>query len=102
MVLANADAERTLLRVKQKLEGVEAGERRYVLCCAVLGWPGVCHVMPPPVVLAGLRRQHVLCFSANTGEGEARGVGGQVQQLLADAQDPDKLCRLYIGWQAWC
>lgn len=36
------------------------------------------------------------------GEGEARGVGGQVQQLLADAQDPDKLCRLYIGWQAWC
>lgn len=36
------------------------------------------------------------------GEGEARGVEGQVQQLLADAQDPDKLCRMYIGWQAWC
>ncbi|PSC71129.1 serine threonine-kinase ATM isoform X1 [Micractinium conductrix] len=57
--LANADAERTLLRIKQKLEGVEAGE------------------------------------------GEARGVEGQVQQLLADAADPDKLCRMYIGWQAW-
>ncbi|KAL4452130.1 hypothetical protein ABPG75_007792 [Micractinium tetrahymenae] len=36
------------------------------------------------------------------GEGEARGVEGQVQQLLADAQDPDKLSRMYIGWQAWC
>ena len=35
------------------------------------------------------------------GEGEARGVEGQVQQLLADAQDPDKLCRMYIGWQSW-
>ena len=35
------------------------------------------------------------------GEGEARGVEGQVQQLLADAQDPDKLSRHYIGWQAW-
>ena len=28
--LANADAERTLLRIKQKLEGVEAGGRRQV------------------------------------------------------------------------
>lgn len=58
--VANADAERTLLRIKQKLEGVEAGE------------------------------------------GEARGVEGQVQQLLADAQDSDKLSKMYIGWQAWC
>lgn len=40
-----------------------------------------------------------LCVRA--GEGEARGVEGQVQQLLADAQDPDKLCRMYIGWQSW-
>jgi ataxia telangiectasia mutated family protein len=28
-------------------------------------------------------------------------VRGQVQQLLQDAQDPDKLCRLYVGWQPW-
>ena len=27
---------------------------------------------------------------------------GQVQQLLQDAQDRDKLCRMYVGWQAWC
>ena len=26
---------------------------------------------------------------------------GQVQQLLLDAQDPDKLCRMYTGWAAW-
>ena len=32
-----------------------------------------------------------------TGEGEARGVEGQVQQLLQDAQNPDSLCRMYIG-----
>jgi ataxia telangiectasia mutated family protein len=29
-------------------------------------------------------------------------VEGQVQQLLQDAQDHDKLCRMYVGWQAWC
>ncbi|KAK9806879.1 hypothetical protein WJX72_005975 [[Myrmecia] bisecta] len=57
--LANADAERALLRVKQKLDGLEGGE------------------------------------------GEGRGVEGQVQQLLHDAQDPDKLCRMYVGWAAW-
>ncbi len=53
---ANADANRALLRIKQKLEGVEGGE------------------------------------------GEARGVEGQVQQLLHDAQDPDLLSRMYAGW----
>ena len=35
------------------------------------------------------------------GEGEARSVEGQVQQLLHDAQDPEKLCRKYIGWASW-
>ena len=35
--------------------------------------------------------------SCPTGEGEARGVEGQVQQLLLDAQNPDSLCRMYIG-----
>ena len=57
--LANADAERALLKVKAKLQGVDGGN------------------------------------------GEARGVEGQVQQLLHDAQDPDKLCRMYVGWAAW-
>ena len=40
-------------------------------------------------------------FHSAAGEGEARGVEGQVQQLMADAQDRDKLCKMYIGWQAW-
>ncbi|KAL3152004.1 hypothetical protein ABBQ32_001124 [Trebouxia sp. C0010 RCD-2024] len=57
--LANADAERALLRLKQKLAGMEGGQ------------------------------------------GEARGVKGQVQQLLQDAQNPDKLCKMYVGWSAW-
>jgi ataxia telangiectasia mutated family protein len=40
-------------------------------------------------------------MGTRTGEGEARGVEGQVQQLLHDAQDPDNLCRMYCGWAAW-
>lgn len=36
-----------------------------------------------------------------TGEGEARGVEGQVQQLLQEAMDPGNLCRMYIGWAPW-
>ncbi|KAK9825683.1 hypothetical protein WJX81_003257 [Elliptochloris bilobata] len=57
--LVNADAERALLRVKHKLEGLDSGE------------------------------------------GEARSVEGQVQQLLQEAADPDRLCRMYVGWAAW-
>ena len=57
--LGNADAERVVLRVRQKLEGLD------------------------------------------TSEGEPRGVVGQVAGLLADAQDPEKLARMYVGWAAW-
>ena len=32
---------------------------------------------------------------------ELRSVEGQVQQLLQDAQDPEKLCAMYPGWAAW-
>jgi serine-protein kinase ATM len=28
-------------------------------------------------------------------------VEGQVQQLLQEAQDPDKLCKMFVGWSAW-
>ena len=38
---------------------------------------------------------------ASAGQGESRGVKGQVQQLLQDAQNPDKLCKMYVGWSAW-
>eukprot|EP00899_Mesostigma_viride_P015595 jgi/Mesvir1/24036/Mv10774-RA.1 len=34
-------------------------------------------------------------------EGEARGIQGQVQQLLQQAMDPDRLCRLFPGWAPW-
>lgn len=57
--LRNADAERVVLRVKQKLEGLDGGE------------------------------------------GEPRGVAGQVAALLAEAQDPERLARMYVGWAAW-
>jgi ataxia telangiectasia mutated family protein len=32
---------------------------------------------------------------------ELRSVEGQVQQLLQDAQDQDKLCAMYPGWAPW-
>ena len=35
------------------------------------------------------------------GQGESRGVKGQVQQLLQDAQNADMLCKMYVGWSAW-
>ncbi|EPS62611.1 hypothetical protein M569_12180, partial [Genlisea aurea] len=53
----NNDAKRSLLRVKQKLDGYE--------------------------------------------DGEMRSVGGQVQQLIQDAIDPDRLCNMFPGWGAW-
>lgn len=55
--VGNADAERALLRVKQKLEGVE--------------------------------------------DGEPRGIEGQIQQLIQDAQNPDNLSSMFVGWAPW-
>ncbi|KAL6745969.1 kinase-like domain-containing protein [Haematococcus lacustris] len=55
----NADAQRTVLRVKQKLEGTDSGS-----------------------------------------DGP-RGVSSQVSTLLAEATDPDKLCRMFVGWAPW-
>jgi len=57
--IGNADAARTVLRVKQKLEGVAGGE------------------------------------------GEPLGVAAQVDVLLAEARDPELLCRMFVGWGAW-
>ncbi|KAJ4974544.1 hypothetical protein NE237_007718 [Protea cynaroides] len=34
-------------------------------------------------------------------EGEMRSVHGQVQQLVQDAIDPERLCQLFPGWGAW-
>jgi len=54
---ANIDAENTLLRLKQKLQGYEYGE---------------------PL-----------------------SVEGQVQQLIVEAQDPQRLCKMFCGWAPW-
>lgn len=35
------------------------------------------------------------------GEQEALSVQGQVEQLLLEATDPEKLSRHYFGWAAW-
>ncbi|XP_064968170.1 serine/threonine-protein kinase ATM-like isoform X2 [Musa acuminata AAA Group] len=53
----NKDAARATLRVKEKLDGYEAGE--------------------------------------------IRSVQGQVQQLIQDAIDMDRLCHMFPGWAAW-
>ncbi|XP_010663180.1 serine/threonine-protein kinase ATM isoform X4 [Vitis vinifera] len=34
-------------------------------------------------------------------EGEMRSVHGQVRQLIQDAIDPDRFCRMFPGWGAW-
>ncbi|KDP31097.1 hypothetical protein JCGZ_11473 [Jatropha curcas] len=34
-------------------------------------------------------------------EGELRSINGQVQQLIQDAIDPERLCQLFPGWGAW-
>ncbi|XP_017218492.1 serine/threonine-protein kinase ATM [Daucus carota subsp. sativus] len=34
-------------------------------------------------------------------EGEMRSVHGQVQQLIQDAIDPDRLCHMFPGWGSW-
>jgi ataxia telangiectasia mutated family protein len=57
--MGNIDAERTLVRVRHKLEGVVEGE------------------------------------------GEARGVEGQVQELLHQAMEAERLGKMYIGWAAY-
>ncbi|XP_021718930.1 serine/threonine-protein kinase ATM-like isoform X2 [Chenopodium quinoa] len=34
-------------------------------------------------------------------DGEMRSVHGQVQQLIQDAIDPERLCNMFPGWGAW-
>jgi len=36
-----------------------------------------------------------------TEDGASRSVAGQVQKLVQEARDPDKLCRMYVGWSAF-
>lgn len=34
-------------------------------------------------------------------DGEMRSVHGQVQQLIQDAIDPERLAQMFPGWGAW-
>eukprot|EP00850_Spirogloea_muscicola_P022712 SM000308S11822 [mRNA] locus=s308:82698:105864:+ [translate_table: standard] len=34
-------------------------------------------------------------------DGELRSIQGQVQQLIQDAVDPERLCTMFPGWAAW-
>ena len=56
--VGNADAERAVMRVRQKLEGLDQGQ------------------------------------------GGVKTIAGQVALLLAEAQDHEKLCRMYVGWSS--
>ena len=56
-VETNVEAERALLRVKEKLQGIE--------------------------------------------DGMQLGIRGQVSFLIQTATNPELLCRMYPGWQAW-
>lgn len=47
-----------------------------------------------------LRVRHKLQGYADDGS-QVLSPEGQVNQLIADAQDPDNLCRLYWGWAPW-
>jgi len=35
------------------------------------------------------------------GSSTSQGVQAQVSSLLAEAQDPEKLSRMFIGWASW-
>ncbi|TYJ98545.1 serine/threonine-protein kinase ATM isoform X1 [Cucumis melo var. makuwa] len=70
----NKDAARALLRVKQKLDGYEDGEMRSVH--GQSSETTVVTLIPPP-------------------------KKRQVQQLIQDAIDPDRLCHMFPGWGAW-
>ena len=49
----------------------------------------------------GFQPTGTLILSLRAAGGEARSIEGQVQQLLHDAQDPEKLSRMYVGWASW-
>lgn len=64
----NTDAERALLRLKQKLQGYEYGE--------------------------------ILSVSEFLFASKEK-VEGQIKQLVGEAQDVEKLCKMFPGWAAW-
>ena len=99
-VLANADAERALLRIKHRLDGIDTGEKLVPLPSVRLIKLSEKHLCMGFCTHAVAQRPSVYtCHTA--GGGEARTVEGQVQQLLQEAQDPDRLCRMFPGWAPW-
>ncbi|EFN57684.1 hypothetical protein CHLNCDRAFT_142874 [Chlorella variabilis] len=72
------------------------------LLMAGIGFPGMEYGMYMTSLMRALLRIKQKLEGVEAGKGKAQGMEGQVQQLLQDAQDRDKLCRMYVGWQAWC
>ena len=91
-LIANVDANRTLLRIKHKLEGIEAGElgdEVFVVCYSQV-----------QIFITYLHALSFLCWLfIFAGDSAPRSVEGQVQHLLVEATDPDNLCRMFCGWQ---
>jgi phosphatidylinositol kinase/protein kinase (PI-3 family) len=48
-----------------------------------------------------ISRVQVKLKGLDFGEGEPLSVQGQVDQLLVQAMDQDRLSRMYAGWAAW-
>jgi hypothetical protein len=104
----NADAQRTVLRVKQASVGLDC-----VLENQAIQRGTVFQIMYPwwqqnATSVVCSHPQHSTCHAAlqklegTDGTGTAvRGVAATVSALLAEASDPDKLCRMFIGWASW-
>lgn len=85
--LGNVNTEHALMRGSRKSGGIGAGSSS-----ELLGNANAEHaVMRVKQKLSG----------TDSGEGAPRSVPGQVAALLAEAQDPNRLSRMYHGWAAW-
>lgn len=72
-------AERVLLRVGQKLNGMEEGQ---------VGFH--CHET------IHLEQQYFKCF-----ELQVMSIAGQVNALIQQARDPSNLAAVFVGWQPY-
>lgn len=111
----NADAEKVLMRVRQKLDGFEDGDIRSVEGQArysLLGRPRGCIIMHCQGFPAGaprcdydmspdVWRRRALSGSVVFVRRQLCASSVQVQHLIQQARDPDRLCQLFHGWAAW-
>ncbi|GIL62720.1 hypothetical protein Vafri_16889, partial [Volvox africanus] len=122
-LLGNADAARAVLRVKQKLEGrmdagglgratgtgtgaaVRSSEKGVAIGAAAAGQAGGGGRAAAAAAGAATTGAAAVAADAAAAAADAGGaplnVEGQVRALLAEAQDPNRLSRMYMGWSAW-